>query len=548
VDAVRVRSARSHPTVGTIAAAAATCLALVAGALVGTAQVAEAATIPDNPCVAPAPTPVTTRPVLTDLRISDRVLDVRRRPKTLVVTLHARDTVAVSRVIVTIGRRPAATYSLGAEARRVSGPATDGTWRAVLRVPSFIPDGPFQVQRVQLWDAGGGSADYGPGRLGGGGWARTFRVLSYPDRVAPRVSGFRVSTRAVDTTEVARTIRLRVTARDNLSGVTKVRVLAHGTDPALVPAQAAYRGFDVRLTQSRRHEQRWTGRVVVPTWAGTSRWAMSLRVKDDRRHVRRYATEDLVERGWQSTLRVTSRRDPTEPTLAALSWTPSSVDARTGAARLEVTARVTDVLSGPSDRIEIGFVGPRDGWADVVVTSVTGPPTDRTYRGYAIVPRCGTELSTWTGRAYIFDNATNDNWVGPAELDSLDLPSELEVRQVDTWPPTVSAPGTLLAGGPITLQFSEPVLLAGPMAGILEVEVDGAEVPGTWVCRDGADQVVVCDADGADVVTASFAPTAPFEVGERVSVLPVASPPARIGIYNLGGVPLETIHVDRTVT
>ena len=85
---MRVRSARSHMTIGTTAVA--TCLALVAGALVGTAQVAEAATIPDNPCVAPAPTPVTTRPVLTDLRISDRVLDVRRRPKTLVVTLHAR--------------------------------------------------------------------------------------------------------------------------------------------------------------------------------------------------------------------------------------------------------------------------------------------------------------------------------------------------------------------------------------------------------------------------------------------------------------------------
>ena len=36
----------------------------------------------------------------------------------------------------------------------------------------------------------------------------------------------------------------------------------------------------------------------------------------------------------------------------------------------------------------------------VVVTSVSGPATDRTYQGYIVVPQCGfAEQSTWSDRS-----------------------------------------------------------------------------------------------------------------------------------------------------
>lgn len=124
-----------------VAAVGATCLALLTGTLVGGIQAAEAATIPDNPCVSPLPPPVTGNPVLTRVSMSTAVVDVRRRAKTVVVTIKARDSVALSRVTVTIDRYPPKTFGLAAEARLVSGTATAGTWRAVVTVPRFIPDG-----------------------------------------------------------------------------------------------------------------------------------------------------------------------------------------------------------------------------------------------------------------------------------------------------------------------------------------------------------------------------------------------------------------------
>ena len=60
-----------------------------------------------------------------------------------------------------------------------------------------------------------------------------------------------------------------------------------------------------------------------------------LNVRDRQERLRHFSTSDLARRGWQSTLKVTSLRDPVDPTLSALSLSTASVDARTGAVRVE---------------------------------------------------------------------------------------------------------------------------------------------------------------------------------------------------------------------
>ena len=449
--------------------------------------------------------------------MSTAPVDVRRKAKTVVVRLRVHDTVPVSTVTLWV----ATTHSrrIAGRGTLVAGTATDGTWRVALTMRRFIRAGRYRIVGVSLWDVGRGHAAYG---RSWDGWPRPFLARSYTDRVAPTASGFRVSTRAVDTRTSARAVTLRVIARDALSGVASVRVRAVGVDPLLESTLWAYRGFDVTLARSASHKHLWTGRIVVPRWVGMSTLRMRLLLKDRRQSLRSYSTQALAGRGWQSTLRITSLRDRTPPALVGVSFAPASVDARAHDVRVNFTYRVTDLGSGPSPSIALRFES-WEGWLtgveESVVTSITGSATDRTYRGYAIVTRCGRAVQTLNAYVVGHDNSGNTGAFGRDELVALGLPSELQVRQVDAWAPSVTAL-PVAVGGPITMTFSEPVLVASPMSATVTVTVNGLPATGSWECRNGVNDVVVCDADGASVVTASFTPTRRFVANDRVELGP----------------------------
>lgn len=366
-------------------------------------------------------------------------------------------------------------------------------------------------------------------------------MRSHTDRTAPTVTGFRVSARAVDTRTGPATIRLRVDVRDDISGVTSVRVEAESAGRRVAPGGMAYDNLDADLTRSATHKNRWTGRAVVPTWAGTSEWTFTVGARDKRRHVRSLSTEKLAARGWQSTLRVTSRRDIVAPSLVALSFSPTSVDARDGDVRVAVTVRVTDTLSGPAAWLPVDFGFP---WAAMELTSITGTAHDRTYHGYAVVSQCGiAQESTMRAEVHLSDAAGNRRDVTSDELAALGFATDLSVRQRDSRAPTLGLLSSVAAGDPLALRFSEPVIMTDPLGSLLRVVVDGSTASGSWECRDGSGSVVVCDAEGAAVISSTFTPTTAFASGDRIDVLPTASPPARIGIYDLDGVPLDEIDI-----
>jgi hypothetical protein len=531
--------------------AGATALALLAGGLVtvglvAAAPSAQAATIPTNPCVVPETPPVTTAPVVTRVSTPTRVVDVRRHAKTLAVTVTAHDTVAITRVVVTVSEfRPVGKSTwFTAVATLVSGSTTDGVWRASVLLPRFIPAGTYRVNKVLVRDVGRGVSAYYRNKLPDA-WPSRFQVRSITDRTAPVVTGFRVSARAVDTRTAPTTITLRARVRDDLSGVAKVRVSAGGTDPVRGDYQPEGRGISVYLAPSPGHPHRWVGRAVVPMWVGISTWRFSMKVTDRLGHRRRIHPDTLARRGWQSTMRVTSGRDVVQPSLAALTFAPGTVDARSGDVRVDVSFRVTDDRSGasPLTQLEVGPI------AVVVVSSVTGATTDRTFHGYLTVPRCGLAAeSSWQVNAVIVDNALNQRWLPKDRLDELGLPSELPVRQRDSMAPILLRWGPIAAGAPWTLQFSDPVLMVAPPASLLRVRVDGAVRGGTWMCRNGAGDEVVCDADDAAVLTATFTPDTAFVTGDQLAVERVRVWPERTGIYDLDGVPLTDATAGITVT
>jgi hypothetical protein len=533
--------------------AGATAWALLIGGVVAVGLVAAsppalAATIPTNPCVRPEPMPVTTKPVVTRVSTSARVIDVRRRAKTLVVTVTAHDTVAVTRMVVTVSKLVADSRSprFTPSARLVSGTAIAGTWQADVQLPRFIPTGTYRVERVLVFDAGGGRSAYFRSTLPDA-WPARMQVRSITDRTAPTVTRFRLSARALDTRTAPTTLTLRVHVRDDLSGVAKVRVRGLGVRPARQPWQPPLTGFSTALARSTGHAHTWSGRVVVPMWAASSTWNLWIKVVDRRDNRRNLHADDLARRGWQSTVRVTSGVDSVQPALVDLSFTPTTVDARSGAVRVAVSYRLRDSQSGPSDSSQIVFQH-RGMETPVVTTSVSGTTTDRTYQGYLDVPQCGfASASTLTVGGWLYDNAFNERGFSTALLDDLGLPSQLPVLQRDSLAPSVDRSVLLTAGSSLPLRFWEPVLMAAPMSTMVRVAVNGATTTGAWVCRNGAGEVVVCDADDAAVTTATFTPTTAFTTGQRVIVSRVNLPPARSGIYDLDGVPLTDLGIDTTV-
>ena len=215
--------------------------------------------------------------------------------------------------------------------------------------------------------------------------------------------------------------------------------------------------------------------------------------------------------------------------------------------RVGVSYRVTDDLSGSSSAWTTLAFWPYA----VVVTSVSGPVTDRTYEGYLDVPQCGGVVqSTWGIHAEVRDNALNGRRYSTEDIAALGFDSELAVQQRDAIGPYLQYM-TVSAAGPLRLDFSEAVLMAATPATLLRVTVDGVASTGTWECRDGGGDVVVCDADGADVVVARFTPTTAFVSGDLVQVQAIAGEPARIGIYNLDGAPMARVNLpyfDRVTT
>jgi hypothetical protein len=195
----------------------------------------------------------------------------------------------------------------------------------------------------------------------------------------------------------------------------------------------------------------------------------------------------------------------------------------------------------------ISFRSPNGYSTTATITKVTGSPKSRTYTGYVTVPQCG-DPGTWKANVYLYDVWGFNNFYSPAALAAKRLPVNLSVVDLDAVAPTVSGPSSLHAGQSVTVKFSEPVLFKNSIASTIRTRVNFSDAPGTWVCKNGSAAVVTCDANGANVVTATWTPTTPLTVGQSVSMQAQAVYPAPTGIYDRTGNALSYLYVGLTVT
>lgn len=405
--------------------------ALAAGAAAAlVAGLVTAATVPANALAPAAVDPAcvnsdVSTAVLTSVAVSPATVDVRTGAKKVTVTIAASDSRAITRVTVTAAHGRQGVV-LGAELTRVAGTAQDGTWRGTIVVPRGAVPGTWAVESVSLWNGSTRSVTYGPASAGWGTWPDSFTVRSKADTTGPTLRSFSTSTRAVTTTTRAKEVTFRVRMTDAQAGVSFVVVRA-------VRDLRTGRLVDTELRRSTKPGV-WVGTGAIPAYVGkgTHTWRLRVITADRVGNRRSWSSAALASRGFPSTLRVTSRTDRTRPALTGFTFSPTTVDARTGEQKVEFAIQVTDAKSGPGGAA-LSFVGPGPRLNAMTITSVVGTAHRATFSGYVVVPQCGA-TGTYLASVLIADAAGNV-WDGPpATLASRGFATELAVQQLPAAP------------------------------------------------------------------------------------------------------------------
>jgi hypothetical protein len=493
-------------------------------------------------------------PVVTDVTVDVTSVDVTRATKTLTFTVRAHESEAPVEAIdeVQIGLG-APVYkdnyrdASGTATTPSTGTSTDGTWQVKVVIPRYTNPGTWTIGGVYVHDVGRGWVEYstdnyiptmGPTpQPWGSTWPRTINVTSTPDIRAPHPLGFSARPLVVDTRTSTRTIAVKASVADSQSGVAGVTVW-------IGPPRYSYGRYDVSLKRisGTARKGTWTGRITVPRWIGSGvrTWTFTAGYADPLDNFETLSHADLAKRHLTSTFRVRSNGDKVDPVLRSFAYTRSPVDSRSGQQPVPVTMRLTDDYSGVATASLI-FVSPhgvrsRGG----ELHRVTGDRHDGIWTGSTSIPRC-SESGTWHAQVRFRDAAGNLVLAPGAKL-AAPFPATLKVTALDTIGPQVVDYPKATAHA-VTVTFDEPVLFAKPIEQVLIVDsYPEGDTAGTWTCRNRSGAVQVCDAEGADVLTATFVPKHAFQVGADDGLgqrMPDYEPS---GIYDLMGNPSAPIN------
>jgi hypothetical protein len=173
-------------------------------------------------------TPDTVPPSLMSASISPSTIDVSTGPQDVTVLLNVTDNISG-----TSDRPQDACFPLRLAGPTgfpeinfnnptlVAGTRTNGTWRAVVRIPQHSRAGTWSIRQIDLQDEALNSILLQQPQLAAAGTNPTFTVVSAtPDTTPPSLTGLSFSPPLFNTSLSAQTVRTYVSATDDRSGVT----------------------------------------------------------------------------------------------------------------------------------------------------------------------------------------------------------------------------------------------------------------------------------------------------------------------------------------
>ncbi|RKS75220.1 hypothetical protein CLV35_1679 [Motilibacter peucedani] len=207
----------------------------------------------------------------------------------------------------------------------------------------------------------------------------------------PEITSLALSPGRVDVRTAPRKVAVSVGATDDDAGVSSVQVVL--ASPKGPGGKQSYAAATLTRSAGTATNGTFSGTATVSRWVVPGAWTVqSLFATDAHGAVEFMQTADVVAKGWPSRLSVVSTPDVAPPALSSLVLSPAKADSRAKAAKVHVTAKAADNLSG------VSFVG-------VSITRAGGKSTLP-----ALLRRTGgtARAGTWTGDVVV------PRWVGSA--------------------------------------------------------------------------------------------------------------------------------------
>lgn len=291
--------------------------------------------------------------------------------------------------------------------------------------------------------AGGVGGGGGPFAGGSGGGA------TGGDTVAPTVASFTFTPSNISTASAAAMVSISARITDQASGLSQATFTF--TSPTRGQSRSASVSNAERLMGTAT-DGTYADTITFPQYSEPGVWTLSASLYDAVGNYRSLSSAQLQALGVTNTsITVTGTGDVDAPTVAIVTFTPSTVSTQAAAATVSINARITDLLSGLS-QATFTFTSPTRAQSRSASVSnaerVTGTATDGNYADTITFPQF-SEPGTWTLSASLYDGVGNYRSLSSAQLQALGVPvTALTVGgSGDTEAPTVAtvsfSPGSI---------------------------------------------------------------------------------------------------------
>jgi hypothetical protein len=401
----------------------------------------------------------TNAPVLASLTITPGSIDTSDGPVVVTFIAHITDETGLS----IGGRVPLSSISLigpggqqranadVSQAQRISGSATDGTYRTTTTMRWHSEPGAWSAT-VTLYDIAGNSRTAtapGVNQSGAG------------DTTPPQLVSLAVSPPSVDTALASASIAVSARIADDMAGVSDGLGIA--------ASQVVFRGptgaHHVRATLDIAHrangdvlDSLFTVNVTLPRWSEQGTWSVESVELVDEVGNRASALAPGV------TFNQVGIGDVTPPSFRSFSLSTTSVDVRSTNASVLMNTRLVDdrsgVTDGPASASQLVFGSPSGRQVASAVVGlaqrISGTNLDGTYRATLVIP-AHAEPGGWILRsAWGIDRAgntaqlTTDDWIAKGYPSTIAVTSDTPPDVGPTLPPDPTLPSTTLGTAPTT--------------------------------------------------------------------------------------------------
>ncbi len=251
---------------------------------------------------------------------------------------------------------------------------------------------------------------------------------------------------SLNVTHTAGHVTFTVHAKDSTHPITDVDVYV--SSPAIHATQR-FSMATLKLVAGTGKNGTWRGRADIPRWTNPGTWKVTeVDLGDSAGGYTSYDPYGHGDRPWSSTWSksfvVAATPDRTPPTVASVHLSKTSLDTRTGAAKLRITVHATDAASGVLSRIDATAsvsAGSQAFSAGGSLKRVSGDSRDGTYVGTITIPRfVGLGHHRWLLGLDLADHSENDRSVQWWNLRKAHQPYSFQViSRTDTTKPRLTS-------------------------------------------------------------------------------------------------------------